>query len=143
MCLVVSTVLVFLNVIARDVFVAPIPWAEELSVLLMVMSVYLVQPALEVSGRQLSITVLSSRWSGPLGRRLHRTATALVSIVIYGALAWAGFGVVAMNRSLGPTTPVLALPLWIIYGALTAVVLLIVLLWIVDLVRPRRGAGRV
>ncbi len=132
--LALATGLVFLNIVFRDLFTAPIPWAEELSVLLLIMMIFVSQVFLEIENEQLAITFLSAKWRGPLGRRILRTANGLIVIVVYGALTRAGLAIVITNYRLKSTTPVLQLPLFMIFSVVTAVAFLIVVNWVIELV---------
>lgn len=134
-----ATTLVFINVLARDLFRAPIPWADEASLVAMVAGVYLVQIPLEMGGDQLAITVVSARWRSPRARRWFRVLRAAAGMAVYGALLPAAVDVVRQNVAFGATTPVLGIPLAVLYALLAAVVVAIVAFWAGNLVRALGG----
>lgn len=134
-----ATGLVFVNVLARNVFLAPISWADEVSLVATVASVYLVQIPLEMGGEQLNITVVSDRWTSPRARRLYRVLRAAAGIMVYGALIPAARDVVRQNVAFGTKTPVLGIPLAALYALLAAVVVTIVAYWVWSLLRAFGG----
>jgi C4-dicarboxylate transporter DctQ subunit len=112
-----TSALLFLNVVLRYVFLAPLNWAEELTLYLMVWIVF-VGGAVAVRTRgHIAVDLLPLALS-PAGRRLLAIGVALVALVFFAVFFWYSGQHVLRVRSIGQSTPVMGAPMWLAYLAM-------------------------
>ncbi|HEY5798005.1 MAG TPA: TRAP transporter small permease [Bosea sp. (in: a-proteobacteria)] len=106
------------NVVGRYAFGAPIAWAEELMLYLMVLAVF--AGAVTVAWRQshIRIEALVMRLS-PSTRRAIARAGGLASVVLLCGLALQSFDVVQLMYEFGQLSDALEAPMWIPQSVLT------------------------
>jgi C4-dicarboxylate transporter, DctQ subunit len=111
--------LLFVNVVLRYVFLAPINWAEELTLYLMVWIVF-VGGAVAVRTRgHIAIDLLPLALS-PANRRRLAIAVALAALAFFAWFFWYSGQHVLRVRAAGQTTPVMEAPMWLAYLAMPA-----------------------
>ncbi len=112
-----TSALLFLNVVLRYVFLAPLNWAEELTLYLMVWIVF-VGGAVAVRTRgHIAIDLLPLVLS-PANRRRLAIGVALASLAFFAVFFWYSGQHVLRVRSIGQTTPVMGAPMWLTYLAM-------------------------
>ena len=112
-----TSALLFLNVLLRYVFLAPINWAEELTLYLMVWIVF-VGGAVAVRTRgHIAIDLLPLVLS-PANRRRLAIGVALATLAFFAVFFWYSGEHVLRVRSSGQTTPVMGAPMWLTYLAM-------------------------
>jgi C4-dicarboxylate transporter DctQ subunit len=112
-----STVIAFVNVVARYAFSSPIAWSDEMNVLAMVWMVYISQGILERNNDQLRLTVLYN----VMGSKLKKGVNILRTVLTLGvgvSLCYAGMEIVIRNWQLKVCTQALGFPIWIAYLSL-------------------------
>jgi len=112
-----STVIAFVNVVARYVFSSPIAWSDEMNVLAMVWMVFISQGILERKNDQLRLTVLYNVMGGKLKTAVNILRTIL-TLGVGVSLCYAGMEIVVKNWQIKVSTQALGFPIWIAYFAL-------------------------
>lgn len=100
------------DVIGRKFFNAPIPGAQEMSVLLLVCKIFLGMPGAQASGSNFSVSLIHGVMS-PWQRRIADAATTLVAAVVFGLMA--RMSVISAIRSTQRgeiSYGVIAFPIW-------------------------------
>lgn len=129
--LLVCTVLSAGNAISRFAFSVSSPFIEEFSCIMAVIIMYLMQPRLEYKDEQLSIAILDEKLKNfPAARRVIFYIRGLVTLFIYVLLIKAGFDVVRVNMGTQSSTPIMHLPYAVLYGIVTALLIVVVFYWI-------------
>jgi len=114
-----TSALLFLNVCLRYIFLAPISWAEELTLYLMVWIVF-VGGAVAVRTRGHIAIDLLPLVLAPANRRRLAIGVALAALVFFAVFFWYSGQHVLRVRSIAQTTPVMGAPMWLAYLAMPA-----------------------
>jgi len=138
-----TSALLFANVVLRYVFLAPINWAEELTLYLMVWIVFIGGSVAVRTRGHIAIDLLPLVLA-PANRRRLAIGVALAALAFFAVFFWYGGQHVLRVRSSGQTTPVMGAPMWLTYLALPVGSLLMGLRTVQFLyrtVRARRAGG--
>lgn len=115
---VVMVVCYFLSVVNRNFIRASMPWTEELALYSMV---YMALIGMEVGlrdGTQVCVTALTDKLKGKfLGRVLEVIASLILIAFIYEMCSY-GVSLVARQMKTGQTTPVMKIPMYMLYASL-------------------------
>ena len=138
--LAVSTLLSCINVFLRYVLGTSFPWADEMSIYLAVVMIFIYQCKLEFEDDQLSISALVKKYSD---KRIFIKAVyalrTVITFILYIMLIRSGLTVVNQHLMYNAATPVMRFPLWIITLIVTIGLILVIVYWIVKLVlRPKK-----
>ena len=115
--LLAGAMLLFVNVFMRYVFLAPISWAEEMT---LYMCVWLVFVGGSVAVREkghIAIDLLPHVLS-PQGRLLLVRGVALLFLVFLLVFCWYSLQHVLRVKSIGQVTPIMQAPMWLTYLAM-------------------------
>jgi C4-dicarboxylate transporter DctQ subunit len=112
-----TSVLLFANVILRYVFLAPINWAEELTLYLMVWIVFVGGSVAVRTRGHIAIDLLPLVLS-PASRRRLAIAVAFAALAFFAVFFWYSGEHVLRVRSIGQSTPVMGAPMWLAYLAM-------------------------
>ena len=112
-----SSLLLFSNVVLRYVFLAPISWAEELTLYLMVWIVFVGGSVAVRSRGHMAIDLLPLVLS-PGSRRRLAIFVALLALVFFAVFFWFSGQHVLRIQSSAQTTPVMGAPMWLTYLAM-------------------------
>lgn len=121
-----TSLLLFVNVLLRYVFHAPISWAEELTLYLMAWMVFVGGSVAVRTRGHMAIDLLPLVLS-PANRRRLAIFVAALSIAFFAAFLWFSAQHVLRVRSAGQTTPIMGAPMWLAYLAMPAGSLLMAL----------------
>lgn len=108
----VMTVLVFANVVLRYLAGFSLPWVEEITRYMMIWVTYLGAGLALRAGVHVAVELLQDMIPAPLTHVL-RTGIAVVILVFLAAVAWYGFSYAQF--AMRQTSPVLNIPLGIVY----------------------------
>lgn len=112
-----TSLLLFANVFLRYVFLAPLNWAEELTLYLMVWIVF-VGGSIAVRTRgHIAIDLLPLVLS-PANRRRLAIAVGLAALAFFAAFFWYSLQHVLRVQSISQRTPVMQAPMWLTYLAM-------------------------
>lgn len=115
---VVMVVCYFLSVVNRNFIRASMPWTEELALYSMV---YMALLGMEVGlrdGTQVCVTALTDKVKGNiLGKILNVIASVILIVFIYEMCSY-GVSLVQRQMQTGQTTPVMKIPMYILYASL-------------------------
>ena len=126
------------NVVARYIFIAPFPWAEELMLWLMILGVFTGGVAVTWRNMHIRIDTFVERWPAPL-RRAAFVISALVCIGVVGTVAWSGVDLVFLLREMDQRSDALRFPIWIPQSLVPIGLGLIALIIAIKLVLSRFG----
>jgi C4-dicarboxylate transporter DctQ subunit len=112
-----ASVLLFVNVVLRYVFLAPISWAEELSLYLIVWIVFIGSSVAVRTRGHIAIDLLPVVLSPANRQRLALAIAALMLIFLATFFYYSGLHVLRVQSS-GQVTPVMQGPMWLTYLAM-------------------------
>lgn len=112
-----ASALLFANVVLRYVFSAPINWAEELTLYLMVWIVFVGGSVAVRTRGHIAIDLLPMLLS-PRNRRRLAIVVAAVALVFFAVFFWYSLQHVLRVRSIDQRTPVMQAPMWLTYLAM-------------------------
>lgn len=108
----------FISVVNRNIIQASMPWTEELATYAMV---YLALLGMEVGlrdGTQVSVTALTDKLKGTkFGKVLHIIATVILIIFLFMMFRY-GLALVGKQITTAQTSPVLKIPMYLLYLSL-------------------------
>jgi len=110
--LLLMTVLILVQVIARSIFDIGIPWANELSRYCDIALVFLAAPRLLLEGKHVAVDMLQERLSERV-RRITAAGTWLLSLAFCAIVLWALYTL--LIRVWQFATPALGIPNYIFY----------------------------
>ena len=117
MAMAFSSLLLFVNVVLRYVFLAPISWAEELSIYLVIWIVFIGGSAIVRLRGHLAIDLLPKMLSDGLQRYLT-IFILVVSLVFFAVfIYYSGLHTLRVQAS-GQLTPNMQAPMWLTYLAM-------------------------
>jgi C4-dicarboxylate transporter DctQ subunit len=139
-----ASVLLFVNVVLRYWFLAPISWAEELTLYVMVWIVFIGSSVAIRTRGHIAIDLLPLVLSPAARHRLAVFVAILVLLFLAVFLYYSGQHTLRVRAS-GQVTPVMQAPMWLAYLAMPAGSVLMFLrtcqlMW--RLVRDRQADGR-
>lgn len=114
-----SAALLFANVILRYWFLAPISWAEELSLYLVVWMVFVGASIATRTRGHIAIDLLALALS-PASRRRLSVGVGLLVLIFLVLFAYYSAGHTLRIRDSGQLTPVMLAPMWLAYLAMPA-----------------------
>lgn len=134
-----SILLNFANVVARYLFLAPIPWAEEIMIFIMIWCVFMGVILVAWDGTHLRMDLLSSTLPSPW-KEVVNFVTWLAAVVICGFVSIQSFHATELFDRMGAKSVIAGVPMVIPHAAIT---LGFVALTVVFVVRFRQYlAGR-
>ncbi len=107
--LIVGVLLNFANVVGRYVFSAPIPWAEEVMVFLMIAGVFLGAGAITLSGAHIRMD-LAVQFLSPRMQRILDVVAHVGFIVTATALIWIAYPVIAQLYAFDQRSEAIRIP---------------------------------
>lgn len=113
----VSSLMIFLQVILRYVFSYSIIWVEEFARYSIVWFVFLGASLAVREGKHASVDVLI-RLLPPRAQKFFDVLDILISILFALVIAWFGFRMVVRIQQIGNITPALRIPMYIPYLAI-------------------------
>lgn len=140
--LAISTVLSAINVFLRYGFDSSLVWADELSIYIVILMVFLFQPYLEYKDDQLSISVITEHFANkPIVLKIMYFIRMLITFVLYIVLIRSGFALISQNLMYQAATPVMRFPLWILSLIVTIGLILVLVYWIVKFLPDEKKGG--
>lgn len=115
--LLAGALLLFVNVFMRYVFLAPISWAEEMTLYLCVWLVFVGGSVAVREKGHIAIDLLPHVLS-PRGRLLLARGVALLFLVFLLVFCWYSLQHVLRVKSIGQVTPIMQAPMWLTYLAM-------------------------
>jgi len=114
-----SAALLFVNVVLRYWFLAPIAWAEELSLYLVVWMVFVGASVATRTRGHIAIDLLALALS-PANRRLLSLGVGILMLLFLAFFVYYSAGHTLRIRDSGQLTPVMLAPMWVAYLAMPA-----------------------
>lgn len=105
----------FVDVISRNLIGRPLPAASEIIEITMVLTIFLLYPAISYKGMHINIDLLD-RFMPDLAKRIQHLVVALLGISVFCAIAYRINSLAADAWSWGEVTGVLGIPLGLVYS---------------------------
>jgi C4-dicarboxylate transporter DctQ subunit len=112
-----ASVILFANVVARYVFNAGFPWAEELVRYQIVWMVFLGASVAARQGIHIGVDILI-KFSPPGIARLIDLLVHAIAVVFCGFVVFYGVELIAQTRAFGQVSPALQMPMWLVQLAI-------------------------
>lgn len=112
-----ASLVLFVNVALRYVFLAPISWAEELSIYLVIWIVFIGAGVLIRTGGHITVDLLPRALSPALRRALHVVVMLLILCFLAVFIYYSGLHTLRVRAS-GQLTPIMLAPMWLTYLAM-------------------------
>lgn len=112
-----ASLLLFVNVVLRYWFLAPISWAEELTLYIMAWIVFVGSSVAIRTRGHIAIDLLPLALS-PAGRHRLAIFTAVVMLMFFAAFFYYSGQHTLRVRTTGQVTPVMQAPMWLAYLAM-------------------------
>ena len=130
--------LLFVNVVLRYVFFYGMSWAEEVTRYTLLWTVFVGAGVISREGTHVSMEALYNIWPERL-QRVAFVAINLFCIATIVVIFFFGIGIVDMVVETGQTSEAAFIPMWLIYSAIPAGSLLMMLGYIETILRHRMG----
>src|SRR5690606_19073778 len=112
-----ASVILFANVVARYVFNAGFPWAEELVRYQIVWMVFLGASVAARQGIHIGVDILIKLSPPPLAKLIELVVHA-IAVVFCGFLVFYGAQLIEQTFAFGQVSPALQLPMWLVQLAI-------------------------
>jgi len=112
-----SSLLLFVNVVMRYVFLAPIFWAEELARYLMVWLIFLGAGLLAGEEGHISVNAIT-RFLNPRSKLMLSRIVRIFGLIFCAVLTWYGWKHTMSVRNSLQVTAALDIPMWLTYLAI-------------------------
>lgn len=116
----------FANIVGRYLFSAPIYWAEEVTILLVIWAVFLIGFELTLRGEQLKMGLLTAVMPARCDY-IVQAVLSLLGALIAAFMVYESVIVVTMVTRFAQTTVVAEIPKWMLFSSITTGFLLITL----------------
>jgi TRAP-type C4-dicarboxylate transport system permease small subunit len=134
LCSMVMVFVLFIQVIARYVFRSAFAWAEELALILFIVSIYTGACAAILRNQHLKLVVLLEKLK-PKTRILLEIIGNLIFMFFNGVILFGLIPIILRLKKTGVSTAVLYIPKWINYSVLPVLFVLMTIRLIQDIVR--------
>jgi C4-dicarboxylate transporter, DctQ subunit len=124
-----TSLLLFVNVITRYVFMMPIYWAEELVRYLMVWLIFIGASQVTSWGGHIAVDILP-RFLSKRGNFILAFAVNLLCIAFCVLLAYYSFEQMLRVKNAHQVSPAMELPMWLAYAAIPAGTLLMLIRYV-------------
>lgn len=135
-----TVLVVFGDVVARNLFHAPIPWAHDLAVILMAATVWFGLAGACMSDQMFGISLFVQRLP-PRAQQLAMVLADMLTIVIALAVVHAAYAQISTARF--TTFLSLGWPKWIVAAFLAAGMILVVIVRALDIIARFRGEKKI
>lgn len=108
--------IVLVDVIGRNGWNQPLPWASEVLEIVLAASVFLFLPVLAIRGGHVTVDLIEL----PAMARMQQVLSGLIGFILFGSVTWALARHTTRVAEFDEVTPLLSIPLPWIFGALTA-----------------------
>ena len=112
-----ASLVLFVNVVLRYVLLAPISWAEEISIYLVIWIVFVGGSVLIRTGGHITVDLLP-RALPPLGQRLLGVLVLALALCFFAVFIYYSGAHTLRVYSSGQLTPVMLAPMWLTYLAM-------------------------
>ena len=131
--LLAATILAVANAIVRFARLGNITWAEELNTLLVIILVFLAQPALELNDNQLVIGILQGALKSQNAKRFFVILRGVITMAIIGFLLFYCIRVTGTAAKYNYVTSVLFVPRKYLYGCIIVAFAITLISWLVTI----------
>lgn len=113
-CIFFLSVFIIMDIFGREIFSAGLPWAQKLSVYLMIWAGFLGSAQTNLKGAHLRPEIADKLWPEAKKSLFHRLRHLFTSIFNFGAMYYS-IEYVLESKEFGDTSPILGdFPLWIV-----------------------------
>ncbi len=136
--LLILMVTVFIDVVGRNLFNAPLPWGTELLEMVLALMVFALYPLLALSFGHITVDLIQVR---PKLRALQRAVGSAVGAVVFALIAWCLVRQAIRAASYGEATPLLKVPLSWVLGAIGIMAAVSAMAFLLAMARAVRHPG--
>ena len=138
----VATMLATINAIMRALGMGGFAWTDESCVILNLFVVFLTQPILEFSDRQLSVEFLDNVVKNKAAKEILAVIRSVIIIAVVVFISHFCWETVQRSMSLNFLTSVLRIPRYLLYGCMFASFVLTVVNWAIKMFGMFAGDGK-
>jgi TRAP-type transport system small permease protein len=120
-CLFALMLIVLIDVVGRNLFNSPLPWATELLEILVAAVVFLFYPILGLRAGHITVDLITV---GSAVHRVQRGLGALMGILLFGLISWCMARQAIRAGGYGEASPVLGIPLDLVLGGMSVLAIL-------------------
>jgi TRAP-type C4-dicarboxylate transport system permease small subunit len=120
-CLFALMLIVLIDVVGRNLFNSPLPWATELLEILVAAVVFLFYPVLGLRAGHITVDLITV---GSAVNRVQRALGAVMGILLFGLISWCMARQAIRAGGYGEASPVLGIPLDMVLGGMSALAIL-------------------
>ncbi len=114
----VMVICYFISTVNRNFIKGSMPWTEELAIYSMVFMVLLGTEVGLRDGTQVSVTAVTEKLKGKKAGKVLDIIARVVLIVFVAMILWYGIAMVAKQLQTGQTSPIMKIPMYILYLSL-------------------------
>ena len=108
----------FISTVNRNIIKASMPWTEELALYGMVFMVLLGTEVGLRDGTQVSVTAVTEKLKGKKAGKVLDIVASVVLLVLVAMILWFGISMVTKQMQTGQTSPVMKIPMYLLYLSL-------------------------
>jgi TRAP-type C4-dicarboxylate transport system permease small subunit len=136
-CLFVLMLIVLIDVVGRNLFNAPLPWATELLEILVAAVVFLFYPILGLRAGHITVDLITV---GPAVQRAQRLLGAIMGVLLFCLISWCMGRQAIRAAGYGEASPLLGIPLDMVLGGMSILAILTALGFLTAFVRAFRAS---
>ena len=114
----VMVICYFISTVNRNIIKGSMPWTEELALYGMVFMVLLGTEVGLRDGTQVSVTALTDKLKGKKAGKILDYIASVVLIVFVAMILWFGISMVTKQMQTGQTSPIMKIPMYLLYLSL-------------------------
>lgn len=111
----VMVICYFISTVNRNIIKGSMPWTEELALYGMVIMVLLGTEVGLRDGTQVSVTAVTEKLKGKRAGKVLEIISSVILIVFVAMILWYGIAMVTKQMQTGQTSPVMKIPMYLLY----------------------------
>lgn len=136
--LLVLMVIVFIDVVGRNLFNAPLPWGTELLEMVLAVMIFAVYPLLAAGFGHITVDLIQVR---PSLHVVQRVLASLIGAVVFAIITFCMGRQAIRAAGYGEATPLLGVPLAWIIGGVSVMAAISALAFVLAILRARRAGA--
>jgi TRAP-type C4-dicarboxylate transport system permease small subunit len=136
--LLILMITVFIDVVGRNLFNAPLPWGTEFLEMVLALMIFAIYPLLALGFGHITVDLIQVR---PGLRVVQRVLSGAIGAVVFALIAWCMGRQALRAADYGEATPLLNAPLSWVLGGIGALAAVSVLAFLLATVRSIRDPG--
>ena len=132
----VLMVVVFVDVVGRNLFNKPLPWGTELLEVVVALMIFVFYPLLALRSNHITVDLIGV---GPVLQRVQRTLACGVGAVLFAVIAFCTGKQAVRSAGYGDASPLLHIPTAMVLWAMSILAGVTVVAFVIALVRAGQG----